>query len=224
MRGGDTSESKSRKVPSSWFSSNVKSMMAASYDMLSLGRSSGLGRKRMERLWCAGALLALTLAAAAKEYVPPSKPPLATLTIHNETRGAILPVTFSNPQKCTGIQMLAKGKIWLGKRMQQSRETVTVPIDASKEFTLYVETTEGYTQGISSCRIIYTFKPGEGREYVATSVSDAESCYLALEREVVDANGAKSLEKDPSARRRELPAIKFGPFGSECLKETPATK
>ncbi len=176
----------------------------------------------MRRWGIAGVLCALSLAAVAKEYIAPTKPPLATLTINNETPGVILPVTFSKPEKCSGMLMLAKGPLWLGKRIQQARESVTVDIDASREFTLYVESTEGFTDGISSCSLIYTFKPEEGRQYRAIALTDAKSCYLSLEREVTDANGAKSFEKESTARRRELPAMAMSGFGPQCRKETPA--
>lgn len=176
----------------------------------------------MRRWRIAAMLVVLTASAVSKEYVAPTKPPLATLTIDNETSGVILPVTFSKPEKCSGMLTLAKGPLVLGKRAQQSRESVTVDIDASREFTLYVESTEGSSDGISSCRIIYTFRPGEGRRYRAVAVADAKSCYLSLEREVTDANGTRSFEKETSARRRELPGFVMSGFGPQCREETPA--
>ena len=105
----------------------------------------------MRRLNGALALLLIAPIGVAKEYVAPTQPPLASLTIQNKTSGSILPVTFSNPKKCSGMLMLAKGPLWLGKRIQQVKESVIVAIDASKEFTLFVETTSGSSQGISSC-------------------------------------------------------------------------
>lgn len=178
----------------------------------------------MRRLKGALALLVIAPIGVAKEYLVPTQPPLATLTIQNKTPGSILPVTFSNPKKCSGMLMLAKGPLWLGKRIQQAKESVTVAIDASSEFTLFVETTSGSSEGISSCRIIYTFKPEEGRQYVATSTTEGESCSLTLERESIDASGAKSLEMEPTARRRELPGFTMSGFGPQCREEAAAAK
>jgi hypothetical protein len=165
-------------------------------------------------------LSVLPASAWSKEYVPPSKPPLATLTIDNQTSGIILPVTFSDPKKCSGMLMLAKGNKFLGKRIQQAAEKVTVPIDASREFTLYVEPASSSMGGISSCRIIYTFKPEEGREYVATAMADAKSCYVSLARVETSTDGGKSLEEEKSARRRELPALVLSGFGPQCREES----
>jgi hypothetical protein len=180
----------------------------------------------MRAFWIAGALCTWSLAAVAKEYVAPSGAPLATLEIRNETSTVILPVTFSKPRKCTGVLMLAKGAVWMGKRSLPARESVTVDIDASQEFTLYVEATQGngVYSDLSSCRLIFTFKPDEGRRYVATATTATDSCQLSIQREVSDAKGARSLEKEPSLRRRELPAISIGAFGSQCREEAPAPR
>jgi hypothetical protein len=178
----------------------------------------------MRRLNGALALLMIAPIGLAKEYVAPTQPPLATLTIQNKTPGSILPVTFSNPKKCSGMLMLAKGPLWLGKRIQQVKESVIVAIDASKEFTLFVESTSGSSEGISSCRIIYTFNPEEGRQYIATSSTDGQSCSLTLERESIDASGAKSLETELTARRRELPGFTMSGFGPQCKEEAAAAK
>jgi hypothetical protein len=176
----------------------------------------------MKRVLVAGLWSAMCAAIGAKEYVAPVKPPLATLTISNQTRDPVLPATFAKPEKCTGMMSLAPGKPAIGKAQLQRGETVTVPIDAGREFTLYTEVLGATSSAATSCRIVYTFKPEDGRLYFANVLANASSCALELVREVNDANGVKSLEKEPSLRRREIPELVFGWYTAQCKAEKPA--
>ena len=175
----------------------------------------------MRAAWVAPILLLVSAAAPAKEYVAPTAPPLATLTVHNRTPSPLVPATFTKPAKCTGMLSLMPRKKGLVMAELAPDQSVTVTIDAGREFTLYAEVLGVTSAGATSCRMIWTFKPEEGRRYLATALAEGSSCALPLEREVAAPDGTGSREKEPSARRREVPDLVFGWYTAQCKAEIP---
>ena len=159
--------------------------------------------------------LAVSAVALAKVYAPPAGAPKANLLVKNLTTGVIEPATFENARKCTGRRTLAPGDMLFKSAVVPAGRELSIPIEAGKEFTLFVQ----FSLGASECRHIQAFTPEVGARYVATAFTEPGKCAVSLQREVATPDGRVDHVLQES-RLREIPEITWG-AGAQCREEAP---
>jgi hypothetical protein len=161
--------------------------------------------------------LMLATVAYAKLYSPPEGVPTATLTVRNKLPvGWIRPATFGEPRNCSRMRTLAKGG--LGPPIILAGREIEVPIEAGREFTLYVEVAQGNLSSLGACRVIRAFTPDLGARYLVEASIEGDYCLVSIGREAIGADG-KSQYSPVSTRERSVPELHPGYIGSQCVPE-----
>lgn len=153
-------------------------------------------------------LASIIAAGCAKNYVEPDAALSAKVTFVNTDSSGMTVNPFKDASDCSYQMIIGDNEL-----IAQGND-LTINVKGGEEFAFLVVNSEYIGNGYSICKVVGSFMPERGREYIASFARSNGHCMLSVTKRTNDSIAKSAYIPEPSFRLRNYKRAAFGPKGN----------